>query len=84
MGKLQRLATLGMIGILLAAVGSLGMPASWADDFSWADLGGQSFVTPVKDQGSTGECWAFSAVAALEAKYMITRNDPSYDPSFSE
>src|SRR5688500_7665272 len=34
--------------------------------FSWRQKG---MVTPVKDQGNFGTCWAFSNVARLEAMY---------------
>jgi C1A family cysteine protease len=56
----------------------------YAQDFDWRNILGQDFITPVKDQGNTGMCWAFASTAELEALYKITRNDPTYDPDLSE
>lgn len=45
---------------------------------NWADEGA---VTPVKDQGGCGSCWAFSTVGCLEGIYQITHGNL---PTFSE
>ena len=53
------------------------------EDFDWRNVNGQNYVTPVRSQ-VLGTCWAYAAVAALEARYKITRNDPTFNPDCSE
>jgi C1A family cysteine protease len=57
-----------------------GAPAT----FDWRNNNGYSFVTPVRNQGNCGSCWAFATTAALEANTLIVDNYPSYDLNIAE
>jgi len=50
----------------------------------WRNYNGNNYVTPVRDQGGCGACWAFATTAALESNMLITGNTPGISLDLSE
>lgn len=50
----------------------------------WRDIGGNDYMTAIKDQGLCGACWAFGCAAAFEAQVNILNNNPDLDWDLSE
>jgi C1A family cysteine protease len=47
----------------------------------WRNVGGITYVSPIKNQGSCGSCWAFAVTAGLESQAMIGTSGTQVDLS---
>ena len=49
----------------------------WDPALDWRNKDGYNWVTPIKNQGSCGSCWAFSVNGTAESEFLIGLNKPS-------
>lgn len=58
--------------------------ASLPTSFDWRNVDGENWMTPVKNQGPCGSCWAFSAVGIVEPYYNFLNDQPNLNLDLSE
>ena len=85
--KEERVKRLGLIkpfGMDLPVLAPPPPPAGFPLSLDWRDYNGDNYVTPVRDQGGCGSCWAFSTTAALESYTLISSATPGMDLDLAE
>ena len=62
------------------AITAIAAPAA----YDLRNVGGNNYVTPIKDQASCGSCVAFGTTATVESRVRLQRGDPNLAIDLSE
>ena len=60
-------------------VGETTWASNYPDNFDWRNRTGVNFVSPVRDQGNCGSCYAFASTGMLEARVRILTKNARQD-----
>lgn len=59
----------------MLATGNLSLPTNiYPEEWDWRNRHGKNWMTPVKNQGSCGSCWAFSSISTFESYINLYYN----------
>jgi parallel beta-helix repeat protein len=70
--------------VSLSAASGIRILDSLPTSFDWRSHNGHNWVTPVKNQGMCGSCWAFAAIGAMEATFRVQSGYPDLTLDLSE
>ena len=48
---------------------------AFPEEFDWRNVGGKNYLSPVRDQGNCGSCYAFATMAMFESRIRILTNN---------
>jgi len=82
--KLGQIPSANLMGMSVAASPTVQQAASLPSSIDWRNYNGGDYVTPVKDQGTCGSCWAFASVGALESVILTSSDQPGGSVDESE